>query len=223
MIQDDISGDDEDENQIEGKSTVDSSVTEGTVTYDILFEAINPKVKEKLLTMIINVESQNNFYPGYPLVKRGIYYGSRMISSQYGSVFNKSHYEKLKKVYSIWICINPPKYRQCSVNLYSFYEKHLIGNVREKCSNYDLITVVMICLGDIDNENCQGLVRMLSVLFSTRIAVQEKSNILLDEFNIKMSTKIQKEVQDMCNYSDYVEQIGIEKGIEQEKAHIVKI
>ena len=34
--------------------------------------------------MIINIEVQNDFYPGYPLVKRGIYYGGRMLSAQYG-------------------------------------------------------------------------------------------------------------------------------------------
>ena len=33
---------------------------------------------------MINVEAQNDFYPGYPLVKRGIYDCSRMISPQYG-------------------------------------------------------------------------------------------------------------------------------------------
>ncbi len=35
-----------------------------------------------------------------------------MISSQYGVEFEEAHYEKIKKVYSIWVCANPPKYRQ---------------------------------------------------------------------------------------------------------------
>ena len=58
------------------------------------------------------MEAQNQFYPGYPLIKRGIYYCCRMVSSQYGTVFTSSHYEKIKKVYSIWICTNPPEYRK---------------------------------------------------------------------------------------------------------------
>ena len=57
------------------------------------------------IALIINVEAQNDFYPGYPLIKRGIYYCCRMISSQYGREFTGPHYEKIKKVYSIWICI----------------------------------------------------------------------------------------------------------------------
>ena len=38
----------------------------------------NNKIKNTL-NMIINVEGQTNFYPGYPIVKRGIYYGGRMM------------------------------------------------------------------------------------------------------------------------------------------------
>lgn len=74
----------------------DVTITEGTITFDIRFCVIVPKI-EKRMDMIINVEAQNDFYPGYPLIKRGIYYCSRMISSQYGTVFHKSHYEKIKR------------------------------------------------------------------------------------------------------------------------------
>lgn len=83
-------------------------MTEGIVTYDIRFLATAP-VSGELIRLIINIEAQNDFYPGYPLIKRGIYYCSRMISAQYGTEFTKSHYEDIKKVYSIWICMNPPK------------------------------------------------------------------------------------------------------------------
>ena len=89
---------------ITGISTENSSIREGTVTFDIRFVAIHP-VSGELYKLIINLEAQNNFYPGYPLTKRGIYYGSRMISAQYGTEFQNMDYDKLKKVYSIWICI----------------------------------------------------------------------------------------------------------------------
>ena len=149
---------------IQGGSSEDSSISEGTVTFDIKFNVHKPLRKSNMnpkgsVSMIMNVESQSDFYPGYPLSKRGIYYGSRMISAQYGTVFTKSHYEKLEKVYSIWVCLNPPKYRKNSINIYSFHEKQLLGKVIEEKENYDLITVVMVCLGDEEDENCKGLVR----------------------------------------------------------------
>ena len=66
--------------QIHGVSGEDTSLYEGTVTYDIRFHAIAP-VSGELIRLIINVEAQNVFNPGYPLLKRGIYYCSRMISA----------------------------------------------------------------------------------------------------------------------------------------------
>ena len=74
---------------IRGLSNEDTTLTEGTVTYDIRFMASAP-VSGELIQLIINVEAQNDFYPGYPLIKRGIYYCSRMISAQYGVEFTKS-------------------------------------------------------------------------------------------------------------------------------------
>lgn len=92
---------------IHGISNEDNTVTERTVRYDIRFFAIVPSLGE-VISLIINVESQNDFYLGYPIIKRAIYYDSRMISDQYGTVFTKSYYEKICKVYSIWICLNLP-------------------------------------------------------------------------------------------------------------------
>lgn len=140
--------------QITGLNTEDSTINEGTVTYDIRFRAIVPDTGERI-SLIINVEAQNDFYPGYPIVKRNLYYCCRLVSSQYGTEFTNSHYEKIKKVYSIFICMNPPNYRKNTINQYSIQE----------------------------------------------------------EFNIKMTQELEREVSEMCNLSEGVEQKGIAKGI----------
>lgn len=89
------------------------------------------------------------------IVKRNLYYCCRLVSSQYGIEFTNSHYEKIKKVYSIFICMNPPNYRKNTINQYSIQE----------------------------------------------------------EFNIKMTQELEREVSEMCNLSEGVEQKGIAKGI----------
>ncbi len=71
---------------IRGQDTSDKSVSEGTVTYDIRFQALIPGTDDRL-SLIINIEAQNKYNPGYPLTMRGIYYCARMISSQYGQEF----------------------------------------------------------------------------------------------------------------------------------------
>lgn len=185
---------------IHGINTEDSTMMEGTISFDIRFQAIAP-LNGNMIGLILNVEAQNDFYPGYPLVKRGIYYGSRLISAQYGIEFSDSHYEKIKKVYSIWICINPPEYRKNTIVSYSFRENNLIGRVKEKKENYDLITVVMVCLGKANDNNYVGLLKMLDILLSSEKKPEEKKQILQDEFDIVMTKSMEREVSDMCNLS----------------------
>lgn len=199
---------------IKGMSNEDVTITEGIVTYDIRFMASAPKSGE-LIQLIINIEAQNDFYPGYPLITRGIYYCSRMISAQYGTEFTQSHYGNIKKVYSIWVCANPPKSRENSITSYSITEKNLVGNVKEKAENYDLMTSVMVCLGGMDDSKSSGVLRLLEVLLSSEVHAEEKKQILQGDFNIKMTQKFDGEVSEMCNLSKGIEERGIAKGMEQ--------
>lgn len=197
---------------IQGIGNEDTSLTEGTVTYDIRFLATAP-VSGELIRLIINLEAQNDFYPGYPLIKRGIYYCSRMISAQYGTEFTNSHYENIKKVYSIWICMNPPKNRENSITRYYIAEENLVGRVKEQKADYDLMTAVMICLGKEDSGT--DLLKLLNVLLSTETGSQDKCQILEEDFHIRMTQTLESEVSLMCNLSKGVEEKGIQKGIDK--------
>ena len=198
--------------KITGTGVEDISVTEGSITYDIQFRAIVPS-SDEVVQMIINVEAQNDFYPGYPIIKRGIYYCARMISAQYGTVFTNSHYEKIQKVYSIWICMNPPKERKNTITGYSLTDKHHVGKVKEKEEYYDLINAIMICLGKNADETEHELLRLLDVLLASDKKAEEKKAVLETEFQIPMTETMEEGVKYMCNLSDGVEQKGIQKGI----------
>lgn len=200
--------------RISGAGSEDTTITEGTVFFDIRFRAMKPGSKERI-GLIVNVEAQNDFYPGYPLTKRGFYYCGRMLSSQYGTEFVDSHYEDIKKVYSVWICMNPPKQLENTITRYSIQEEPLVGNATEKPENYDLMSVVMIGLGDPREENCQGLLKLLEVLLSSERKPEEKKKILEQEFQIEVTQTLEREVSEMCNLSKGVEEKGIKKGLEQ--------
>lgn len=201
---------------IQGIAQEQSSPTEGSFTFDIYFNAIVPGTEETV-QLIINVEAQSDFYPGYPLLKRGIFYCGRMISSQAGMVFTKSHYEKLRKVYSIWLCTNPPKNRKNTINRYRMVEENVVGDVQEKTEDYDLLSLVMIGLGDANEKNYDGILKLLGVLLSSKATPAEKKQILQDEFNIPMTQTMDREVSLLCNLSQGVwkdgEAHGLEKGI----------
>lgn len=210
-----------DEEQIQGSSTEDVTIQEGTITYDIRFFATVP-ISGEFVRLILNCEAQNNFYPGYPLLKRGIFYCSRMISAQYGKEFTDSHYENIRKVYSIWVCLNSPQKRRNTITKYLIKEENLIGNVREERKNYDLLTVIMICLGTPEDDNYTGILKLLEVLLSSERNPGEKKRILQEDFSIKMTKQLESEVSVMCNLSEDVEQRGIAKGVSQEREENIR-
>ena len=72
----------------------------------------------------------------------------------------------------------------------------------------------MICLGDSDDENASGILKLLEVLLSSDREVKEKKEILQNDFSIEMTKTLEREVSTMCNLSKGVEEQGIQKGIE---------
>ena len=197
--------------RIEGEQTEDKSGAEGTVYYDIRFHAVAP-VDGKMIQLIVNLEAQNDFNPGYPLLKRAVYYCGRMISSQYGTVFVKLHYEKIQKVYSIWICTMPTKKWEYNISRYRFTEEHLIGRTQAERSHYDLITIVLVCLGSKSHKQLKGILRLLNMLLLDNMGSQEKQELLAKEFNVTMTPHLEKGVATMCNLSEGIERRGERRG-----------
>jgi hypothetical protein len=200
--------------EIVGMNTEDVSLNEETVRYDILFYSILPRTNESV-KVIINVEIQNKYNPGYPLLKRALYYCSRMLSAQYGKEFSKSQYGDIKKVYSIWICPNAPAKRHNTICKYSIKEDCLLGNIAEDTENYDLMTVFMICLGNEEEENYDDVIELLSTLTTFKKKYSEIKDILENKFDIELTEEIKSEVSEMCNISEGIEERGINIGRSQ--------
>ena len=82
---------------IKGKQTASKSSTERLVTFDSIFYAIVPingeQIKTQKTTKTID----------YQLMKRAVYYVSRLISGQKEKEIHGENYSSLKKVYSIWV------------------------------------------------------------------------------------------------------------------------
>ena len=101
----------------------------------------------------------------------------------------------------------------------------MIGNLQEKTADYDLQTIIMLCLGSLDSPDSKGILRFLSVLFSNELRVDEKKLILEKEFDMEMNQKMQEEAGKMFNFSDVLVEeseargeargkaIGLENGI----------
>lgn len=138
-----------------------------------------------------------------------------MISAQYGREFTGAHYEKLKKAYSIWICMNPPSRRENTVTRYRLTEEHLVGRAVEPVRNYGLLSIVMLCLGGPDGGRYDGVLRLLDVLLSHETSEAEKRRILQDEYDIQMTQALESEASVMCDPSRGVMEKSWKKGVEK--------
>ncbi|MBQ1554508.1 MAG: PD-(D/E)XK nuclease family transposase [Clostridia bacterium] len=196
---------------ITGMNTEDKTVGEGTIYYDIRFSALAPG-DGRQIKLIINVEAQNAYRPGYPLVKRALYYAARMISAQNGTEFAAPHYENLKKVYSIWICSQPPQVRQQAITRYTVREETVLGHSTEKKENYDLLSVIFINLSNRFDEHSGNMIDLLNTALTGELSANQKIKVLHEDYGIHMTKKLEGDVSLMCNISEGYRIRGMELG-----------
>ena len=196
--------------RIFGSSTEDRVPNEGDVYFDILFYAKAPG--KTPVKVYVNIEAQKDFYPGYDLVTRAIFYCARLLSKQLGVEFTPKDYDGIKKVYSIWVCIDAPEKLQNTISSYHMNHTALYGDFEDH-SRYNLLEAVMIRLGK-PGDGSQ-LHRMLNVLLRTDMSPEEKEKVLSDDFQIDSTEAMKEELSIMCNLSAGIEEKGIARGMAQ--------
>ena len=182
---------------VEGMNTESNSMNEHTVHYDIRFKAKIPGTNDAV-DLIINVEVQVDASSGRKIIRRGFYYCTRMVSEQYGTEFTDDHYEKIKKVVSIWICPNPTKKRRDSIVVGKLNGEVIYGEPDFEESDFDLAEVIVISLNDESETSEQSII---SVLLSGKDTAEQKKDVLKNEFDIPMTVEFTKEVDDMATLS----------------------
>lgn len=198
---------------ITGLSNESKILHEGFITYDIRFSVSCPSPNGRV-RLLINLEAQNLFHPGYDLVTRGFFYGTRMISAQLGTEFTIPHYDDIKKVYSIWICLNAPTYIGNAISQYQVSKKDIVPGIPDTPCAYDKLTVVLITLAE-NQPTDHKLLQLLKILFSNQIPYLQKLRLLEQDYSIFLSLGERKELEHMCNYSAYVWETGLQKGIKE--------
>ena len=197
----------QDGEKVIGLNTENSELNEGLVRFDIIFYV---RMKDGLSQIIINVEAQKDEPNGYEILNRAIFYVSRLISSQKERDFENSSYDDIKRVYSIWICMNMKENTMSYVHL---TKEDLIGSYEWK-GNLDLLNIIMIGLAKKlpEHDETYELHRLLGALLSQDLTVDEKLNIIGNEYDIPIEENFRKDVSVMCNLSQGIEEKGIAIG-----------
>lgn len=209
--------DDEAPPQIPMAGTESSSLNDGSRYFDVKFYTKDPKKPEDSISLIINIEAQTKFKSEDYIHKRAEYYLSRLISGQNNTIFANDNFEKIKKVYSIWICTDPiAKYRN-TITVFPRTAKKLYGNAKAKKGAYDTSTYIIVGLNDNYDSNCK-IIRMLDLLLTEEIKdatgktiqltaaekkewLKKRAEILEEEYNISQD-ETEWRLAEMCDLSD---------------------
>lgn len=199
---------------IQGVKNEDAVQGEAAVFYDVLFHVWYPGMDRKQIGMYLNLEAQSDYYPGYPIEPRGIYYAARRLTAQLKRIDKDTNYGSLQKVYSIWLCMgNVPVYEENTVSLYSLNKNDIIGTAKRNEEIYDLMSVLIMRYND-KTELKDKTLQMLQTLSSDRLSKEEKLE-KLKNLGMRVDDRIEKGVWKMCNMGDYIEAKAIKKGMEQ--------
>ena len=191
-------------------NTENEEIGEGLIRFDIVFYV---RTKDGLSQIIINVEAQKDEPGEYEILNRAIFYVSRLVSSQKERDFENSRYDDIKRVYSIWVCMNMDENTMSHIHL---TKEDVIGSYEWK-GNLDLINIVMIGLSRElpEHDETYELHRLLGALLSQELSVDEKLNIIGNEYNIPIEENMRKDVSAMCNLGEGIEEKGIAIGREK--------
>ena len=169
------------------------------------------------MKFLINLEAQRSSDPGklgYHLENRIIFYLARMISAQKQTEFYRSDYDNLKKVRSIWLCLDNSEDGD-SIEEISLNRNTVFGN-KENPYDIDLMRGIIINVrnGEIIKDSQNTLISMLEKLLSDT-GVEEKKRVLTEEYGMIMTTELEGRMQTMCNWSEAIMERAMEKGIEK--------
>ena len=139
-----------------------------------------------------------------------VFYVSRLISSQKERDFVNTNYNDIRRVFSIWVCMNLDENSMGYVHL--AYDK-LIGDYQCK-GKLDLLNIVLIGLSNElpEHDDKYELHRLLGALLSKQLSVDEKLAIIEKEYNIPVEGSIRRDISVMCNLSQGIKEDGIAIG-----------
>lgn len=179
-----------------GMNTENTEINEGTINFDIVFYV---RMKDGLSQIIVNVEAQKDMPTEYHILNRAIFYACRLVSSQKERDFVNKKYDDIKRVYTIWICMNMP---EDSTDYYYLANKKVLGNCIWE-GKQDMLNIVLIGLAKElpRQDEKHELHRLLGALLSKNLTQSEKLNIIEKEYDIPLEEDLRKDVSVMCNLS----------------------
>ena len=201
-------GKEENGQRIVGMNTENAEINEGLVRFDIIFYV---RMKDGISQVIVNLEAQKDEPTSYHILNLAVFYVSHLVSSQKERDFVKTNYNDIKRVFSIWVCMNMDENSMDYVHL---TDDKLLGSYPWK-GGLDLLNIVLIGIANElpEHDEKYELHRLLSTLLSAELTVDEKLGIIKTEYSIPVDEKLRKDMSAMCNLSQGIRENATDNAI----------
>ena len=196
------------------------SATDREAQYD---EQAKRLIGNKIILAHILVKTVDEFYgmnpkdepASYYILNRVVFCVSRLVFSQKERDFVKTNYNDIRRVFSIWVCMNMDENSMAYVHL---VKDDLLSSYQWK-GGLDLLNIVMIGIANEfpEYDEKYELHRLLNTILSMELSADEKLGIMETEYHIPVDDKMRKDVSAMCNLSQGIKENGIAIG----KAEVV--
>ena len=212
------------ENRIKGGERLNEELkktvraVQGMEQYD---ESVKQVLAHKIIlaSILVNIEAQKDEPTSYYIQNRAVFYACRMVSSQKERDFTGMNYNDIKKVYTIWICMNQ---KENSLNYLHLTNENLMGKTAiEKAG--DLIHIILLGLAKnlppYTEEN--KLHRLLGALFTNELTADEKISIIESEYNIEAKNELRKDVRKVSGLGESLVESAAEEAWEQREIKFI--
>lgn len=135
---------------------------------------------------------------GYHLENRIVFYLARMISAQKQIEFFHSDFDNLKKVRSIWICMDSEE-TEDSIEEICFDRKTVFGNKRNSYHTDLMKGIIVNIRGEAESSPGKAIKKFQNVLIAmleelvSRKDASEKKRILEEEYGMTMTAELVRE------------------------------
>ncbi len=193
--------------RVVGFNTENVEAHEGLVRFDVVFYV---RMRDGISQIIVNIEMQKDNPTKYKILNRAIFYVSRLVSSQKERDFEKTNYDDIKRVFSIWICMSMD---EDSLDYVHLTNDKLLGDYVWE-GEMDLLNIVLIGVSDElpEQDECYELHRLLGALLSAELPIEEKLDILETEYEIPMEEEGKEEMKVMCNLGEGIREKAEARG-----------
>ena len=134
-----------------------------------------------------------------------------MIARQGAGVVAGSDYGQLRKVVSVWVCLDPLAANRATVTAFGVEARDVVGDGIYNRSDYDKLEVVVIGLGPGARE-AGGVVGMLATLLAKDVTPEKKLEELHNKYGIMITEDIEAGVRGMGGMGQAIYEDGVRQG-----------